>query len=277
MSSNEAPTKPYLSVCGCLGYDAPYLLEWVEFHRLVGVERFFLYNNGDRDTQRELLAPYVEDGIVVLKEWRVHPAPQMPAFRHCLKNHREESRWIAFIDTDEFLFSPTGRPLPEVLVEYEQWPGVGVCRAFFGTSGHRTKPAGLVIESYLRRLTQHRGGTFVKSIIDPTRAARASNPHYFVYGNNGYAVDEKHRPVDTQHAQSLSYEKLRINHYWTRSEQEWAQKASRARPDTGEAYAKQWTVPLVRAMDLKSGGVDETILRYLPALREALERIGQRV
>ena len=52
----------YLSLCAVYRDDAPYLLEWIEFHRLVGVERFFLYNNGDRDDQRELLAPYVEEG-----------------------------------------------------------------------------------------------------------------------------------------------------------------------------------------------------------------------
>jgi hypothetical protein len=47
----------------------PYLHEWIEFHRLVGVERFFLYNNGDREAQRELMEPYVEEGIVVLHDW----------------------------------------------------------------------------------------------------------------------------------------------------------------------------------------------------------------
>ena len=38
--------------------------EWIEFHRLVGVERFFLYDNGSTDDHREVLAPYVEEGIV---------------------------------------------------------------------------------------------------------------------------------------------------------------------------------------------------------------------
>ena len=134
----------------------PYLIEWIEFHRLVGVERFFLYNNGDRGPQRELLAPYVEEGLVELHEWPVFPAPQMPAFQHTVDNHGDDSRWIAFIDTDEFLFSPTGRSLPEVLAGYEQHPGVGVCRAFFGPSGQTATPPGLVVESYLRRWTDWR-------------------------------------------------------------------------------------------------------------------------
>lgn len=38
--------KPvYLSICAIFKDEAPYLPEWIEFHRSVGVERFFLYDN----------------------------------------------------------------------------------------------------------------------------------------------------------------------------------------------------------------------------------------
>ena len=46
----------YLSICAVYRDEAPYLREWVEFHRLVGVERFFLYNNDSVDEHREVLA-----------------------------------------------------------------------------------------------------------------------------------------------------------------------------------------------------------------------------
>ena len=267
---------PYLSVCSCLGYDAPYLYEWLEFHRLVGVERFFLYNNGDREVQREMLAPYVEEGIVELHDWRVFPAPQMPAFRDCIVRHKHDSRWIGFIDTDEFLFSPTGRPMPDVLRDYERWSGVGVCRAFFGPSGHKQKPDGLVIESYRRRLTKHKGSGFVKSIIDPPRAVRAMNPHWFRFEDRMPTVDENGEPVNEQYAKAVTFEKLRINHYWTRSEEEWAQKSARLRPDTGTDYREDWTPEHMRSLDLETGELDDTIQPLVPPLKEALEQRLQR-
>ena len=49
---HRRPREVYLSLSACLGYDAPYLLEWIEFHRLAGIERFLLYNNGDRAARR---------------------------------------------------------------------------------------------------------------------------------------------------------------------------------------------------------------------------------
>ncbi len=254
----------------------PYLVEWIEFHRLAGVERFFLYNNGDREPQRELLAPYVEEGLVELHEWPVFPAPQMPAFQHTVDNHGDDSRWIAFIDTDEFLFSPTGRSLPDVLTGYEQHPAVGVCRAFFGPSGQTTTPSDLVTESYLRRWTDWRGSSFVKSIIDPARTVRPVNPHWFRYHDDEQAVDELHRPVDEQYAQSLTYDTLRINHYFTRSEEEWLQKTSRLRPDTGEPYNTKWTVEHMRSLDRETGEPDETVLPLVPALKQAIAARAER-
>src|SRR5687768_9080374 len=61
--------KPYLSVCSIYRDHAEYLREWIEFHRLVGVERFFLYDNESSDDHREVLAPCVERGIVVIHDW----------------------------------------------------------------------------------------------------------------------------------------------------------------------------------------------------------------
>ena len=133
--------SPYLAICAVYRDEAPYLREWIEFHRLVGVERFYLYNNLSVDGHREVLAPYVEAGIVAVTDWAVRPA-QIQCYDQCLKDYRDEARWIAFIDLDEFLFLPTGQPVAEILTEYEQWPGVGANWAVFGSSGHRTTPAG---------------------------------------------------------------------------------------------------------------------------------------
>ena len=52
--------KPYLAMCTMYRDHAAYLAEWIEFHRLVGAERFFLYDNGSTDNHREVLAPYVD-------------------------------------------------------------------------------------------------------------------------------------------------------------------------------------------------------------------------
>jgi hypothetical protein len=276
--ATHAEGIPYLCLCACLGYDVPYLAEWIEFHRLVGVERFFLYNNGDREAQRALLAPYVDDGVVVLHDWPMFP-PQVPAFSDCVERHRQDARWIAFVDTDEFLFSPAGTSLPEILAEYEQWPAVGVNSDIFGPSGHRTKPDGLVIESYLRPLTAiHR---HIKSIVDPTRAIEARSGHHFKYLDDHLAVDENHHPILGATTMFNSFSRLRVNHYYTRSEQEFLEKLSRLRPDTGEPYSQKqvWEAYAKRFETVADSDAD-AILQYVPRLKRALDaapRPGARV
>jgi hypothetical protein len=238
--------------------EAPYLQEWVEFHRLVGVERFFLYDHESTDGGAELLAPYVEEGIVVLHDWPVQPG-LLESYDDCLGRHRDDARWIAFMDIDEFLFSPTGAPVPEVLQQFEHLPGVGVPWALYGPSGHKTRPPGLVIESYTVRTNQPRRVRWWKSIVDPSRTLQTQGPHTFAYD------DGIERPVPG----FARFDQLRINHYWTKSEAEFKAKLERPWAHTGKPSG----TPFERALTMTAGelGVtDESILQYLPALREAL-------
>ena len=58
-----------LSICAVFRNEAPYLREWIEFHRIVGVEKFFLFNNRSEDDYKSVLTPYIESGLVELTQW----------------------------------------------------------------------------------------------------------------------------------------------------------------------------------------------------------------
>jgi hypothetical protein len=251
--------KAYLAIQGMFLNESAYLREWIEFHRLVGVERFFLYDHESTDSSREVLAPYVEDGSVVLHDWPVQPG-LVEGYNDCLKRHRDDAHWIAFMDVDEFLFSPTGTPVPEVLGRFEHLPGLGIPWALFGMSGHKSRPAGLVIENYTERSTRPRRSRWFKSIVQPPRVSQARGPHVFAYWDD---LDLYPVPAFTP------FDLLRINHYWTKSEQEFNQKLARPWPHTGQSHR----APFKRGKTITSEGfatTDEAILSYLPALREAI-------
>lgn len=255
-----------LALCTMYRNHAHYLREWVEFHMLVGAERFFLYDNGSTDDHLEVLAPYLDEGTVVLHDWPMYPGGLHQAFANCIEVHRHDARWIAFLDIDEFLFSPTGKLVPEVLAEYEDLPGIAVNRLAFGTSGHRTMPPGLVIENYVRRVRTSRQ---VKSIVDPTRVVRCIGAHGFEYEGGAPTVDELRRPINKRALmESFSAQRLRINHYVTKSEEEYAEKFTMPRPDTGEA--REPHPDLARRFRLLDEQEDHDIQAYLPALREAM-------
>jgi Glycosyltransferase family 92 len=251
----------YLSVCAIYRDEAPYLREWIEFHRLAGVERFFLYDNRSSDDHREVLRPYLEDGSVVIEDWPQFPG-QLEAYDHCIATHGSESRWIAFIDIDEFVFSPTGRPVPEQLRALEEWPGVGVNWALFGPSGHAEQPPGLVIENYVQRLITPQNRV-IKSIVDPSRVSRCASAHHFLY-EDGLAADENGYPIGPGHfTNSISIERLRVNHYYSKSESEFSRKRAGRRPDTGMGG-------VLHSEAATGEERDEAIVAYAPRVRGAL-------
>jgi hypothetical protein len=85
------------------------------------------------------------------------------------------------------------------------------------------------------------------------------------------AVDENHVPVDGHTLVPPSAQKLRLNHYHYKSEQEFVEKFERWR-----AIGRRRHIPdeedleRLRRKEAEEGLDDETILRFAPALREAL-------
>jgi hypothetical protein len=256
----------YLSATALFRGEAPYLREWLEFHRLVGVERFVLYdNNPQPDGSAEILAPYVAAGIVELIVRRERPA-QPAVYRDAVERERGRSRWLAVLDLDEFLFSPTGRRLPEVLRGFERHAAVGACWAVYGTGGHDVRPDGLVTESYLWRSDDDaRRNRHVKSIVDPRRAVRPMSPHHFRV--RGRFVDERHRLLTGPCIHGAPTRRLlRINHYWSKSREEAERKVRRPRADLDEMRSLELFLnPALNAV------YDDAIAGWLPELRDRLE------
>jgi hypothetical protein len=250
-----------LAVCAIFRDEARYLAEWVSFHRLQGVERFYLYDNRSTDDWRSELGPEIEAGIVEVQHWPFLPG-QRAAYEDCLRRHRTDARWIAFIDIDEFLFSPTGRRLPEVLRGFDTHPGVVANWRVYGTSGWEQPPDGLVIENYLMRAPdEYDRNRQVKSIVNPRGAlGQAASAHHFRL--RGDAVGEDGRPIEFGFIKEPpTADLLRINHYYTKSRAEFERKREIPRVSTGLPVGGVAPDDAVR---------DETILQFAPALRELL-------
>ena len=94
--------KYNVSICAIFRNEAPYLKEWIEFHKIVGIEHFYIYNNFSDDNYKEVLRPYMEDGTVDLIEWPYEQG-QMKGYQDCLTKYSVETKWIGFIDLDEFV------------------------------------------------------------------------------------------------------------------------------------------------------------------------------
>lgn len=271
-----------LAVCAVFRDEAPYLAEWIAFHRLVGVERFYLYDNRSTDDWRSALAPELADGTVVVHPWPREPRrAQLAAYEHCLHRHRTDTRWIAFIDVDEFLFSPSGEQLPAILERFHARPGVLAAWRVFGTGGLREPPAGLVTESYLLRArSDHPEAWGTKPIVDPRRTYRrlgdpevTGSPHVMQhFGSPRFwrlqpttCEDGRTAPALPVEGDPLPGDVLRINHYRSKSAREAEEKARRDRVTTLETQSSDFLLrPDFNEIE------DRTILPFVAELRRAL-------
>ena len=72
--------------------------------RFVGVDKFYLRENGNHSSIQTDLQPYIDAGIVDfgLIDGPKHPA-QTNWYNHCSKLAQASYSWVAFIDLDEFI------------------------------------------------------------------------------------------------------------------------------------------------------------------------------
>lgn len=131
---NYVRKKYEVSICALFRDESPYLKEWIEYHRVVGVEHFYLYNNFSRDNYKMVLKPYIEEGIVTLVDWP-YPKAQMEAYSDCVKNYSNETNWIGFIDLDEFVVPNKVNSINIILNKFKNRPTVIFQWKYFGSSG----------------------------------------------------------------------------------------------------------------------------------------------
>jgi hypothetical protein len=210
--------------------EGPYLKEWLEFHKLVGVQHFYLYDNNigpNIDNYKEILEPYIKNGEVELIPWHSKPPVngnwlpiQCAAYRDSIKRFSGKVKWLAFLDIDEFLFPVEKDTLTEFLADYEQFGGVCVNWQIYGTSEIDEIPKDkLMIEELVYKAEeQDPENKRVKSIVRPELVADCRNPHFFLYKTGYFQVSPSKKRFEGPFLFPIDVKKIRINHYWTRTE-----------------------------------------------------------
>jgi hypothetical protein len=255
-----------LSTCAIFKNEAPFLREWIEFHKLQGCEHFYLYNNNSTDTFLEVLKPYQEASEVTLIDWPyTYPhgdhkrwiAIQTSAYMDCIKKFGKENVWIAFIDIDEFLFSPSEIKIPAVLQRYFQTGAVRVYWRVFGTSGVEELAEHQCLIEALTRCSDLNCviNEWCKSIVRPDCVIGCTSPHRFL-------LEKKYTSTDLDRRQANAVD-LFLNHYWLRTE-----KYLREHKQQSEAARRR--TDILKYKNLCHQCQDTTILPFVPALRQAL-------
>jgi len=265
--------------------DEAYILEWIEFHRLAGVSHFYIYDNESSDGLKDKLQKYIDEGIVT---YTFFPGDcvQLAAYNHAIDNYKYDNLLMGFIDGDEYLIPmEENKLLPEIIEkimdDYEHHSmrlaghagAVGVTWRCYGTSFHKERCEGLCIENYnYRGDWQYYRNVHIKTIGIPRVMGHFGNPHFTQYCPSYYCISENGSYIHGSYFHDGRCEKLRINHYFSKSEEELKKKHQRGWPDQAhvplkEGKSKMW----FKEATIDCNAIYDPIMeKYIPEIKRRL-------
>jgi hypothetical protein len=261
----------YLSLCFIARDEDIYLDEFICYYKLLGVEKFYAYDNGSKIPLSETLRKY-GDLVKVLNF--PGSGAQMPAYTSCIYSFKQETKWLLVVDVDEFVVPKTKNTIPEILCDYEG-PGIGALGInwqIFGSNSHLTKPDGLVIENYTNSMSKdHMESRHIKTCLQMQHTQSAGgDPHSFIY-KHGYACVNENYEIIKGPFSKYSSSKIGLNHYCLKSLEEWKiNKLARPRADTTKYPGK--TLEDFYRFDKDCVEENKDIFRFIPKLKDYMSK-----
>ncbi len=223
-----------LCLCAIFQNEAPYLKEWIDFHKKMGVEHFYLANHLSTDNYLHVLQPYIDEQEVELFHVEENPDQSFNDLQEktytSIKNYCQfKTKWLLTIDSDEFVFPLIKENLIEFLKDYENAHigSVYFFAQYYGTSFIEELPKDKkLIECLLYRAEEQFWlNKFGKSFCRPERCSIVSL-HYAVplptytrvLPNKTAVATDQLTTIEKVKELHVDVSKIRFNHYWTRDE-----------------------------------------------------------
>lgn len=251
------------------------IAEWLAWHRMVGVDFFLLFDNDDEPCPEThaILAPYVAAGLAEVVRMPGRPKQAEAYFQGRDRFNRDApaAKWVAVIDSDEFLDpEPPFRTVLQAIEPFERADVAGVIASWacFGSCGFRDPPE-LVTESLVTRAPDgFRWNGLGKTIFRPRRVGSHRTPHDFAAYDGYRVVDVRGATRTDAFVYPITFERLRVAHYITRSESEYRRKLARGYADQTRPREDCWEE--LNANDV----MDRRLADRVPELRRWLANPG---
>jgi hypothetical protein len=205
-------------------------VEWVEHYKKLGVSRIFVYDNyfGSETPLADTLKDYVAEGFV-----EVIPVPDMPAaqcrsYEDCYRKHGNEYAWIGFLDFDEYLRWNGRAKIGKMFSKYNDADCVLVNWRIMTDSGlvhYDPKPLKERFEEVMpldKKVKydfpeNNHVKCFVQGGLGEIHFAK--NPHS--PSDSIRCVNSEGKRVPCSAFTPYTHKVMRIDHYWTKTADEW--------------------------------------------------------
>lgn len=279
-------------IVGCMKNEAPYIVEWIAYHRAIGVDNFLIYTNGCEDGTSEILDRLQDMGVVQHRNndnWE-GKSPQQHALDNALKEPVvRNADWLIHIDVDEFINVRCGNgTLQDFFDRVPDATNVAMTWRLFGHNGVTRLEDRFVIDQFdtcapkycpkphtvwgFKTMFRNIGAYGKMSCHRPNKLGDGFEDR--VKWVNGSGLDMTSEAIKNgwrSSKKSIGYDLIQLNHYALRSAESFLIKRQRGRAlhvdrSIGINYwiRMDWSVHR-----------DITIKRNTPRLRAEYDRLMQ--
>ena len=143
-AASRKSKKYFLTMCTMTKDMDRYIPHWLDYHKMMGVEHVYIYDNSPKSFLPRTAATYIRDDFLTVIPWAHVHSPnktylevQVASENDCMWRHKHTSQWMIKIDVDEFLqpLDPRRPTIPDYLkdkdLNLEQLGSVRVQNWFF--------------------------------------------------------------------------------------------------------------------------------------------------
>lgn len=194
-----------------------YLSEWLKWYHKLGFHHIFIYDNGQKERVSEVITTLDKDiqSNITIIEWQdTYENIQEEAYNHFLDAYGKQCRWCLFADSDEFLRFTNGETdVNRFLKSYEDYTEVWGYLEEYNADGQEAYEDKSVRERFTEKFNEYEM-YYWKNFIQVNRIDRFHR-HYAYYD------ESKGRCYRNE---SINKDLFVIEHYYTKSWEEWKEK-----------------------------------------------------
>jgi hypothetical protein len=241
----------------------------------MGVERFCIaLHNCTDDTEAKIKELPFQKKIAMFSVKGDGQHVQMGVYKKLHELYGKSTKWMLFIDSDEFMFPLKDSNFVELLHRYEKFSSLSVYQRMFGHANQVTRPEGLSIEKfiYATNSENHNDDRAIKTIYQPQYFRAFFSPHFQLCHTKPQVLPDKKTFIIKHHChtEQMPMQNIaRYNHYYTRSMEDWIARCNR-----GSCNDSRNSIVSYNVDEFTSKGrnhvINEDILRWAIPLRELL-------
>ena len=236
----------YLTIGTLWKNENDYALDFIRYHRVVGVEHFVIFVDdipGDYSLENLLVN---EPDVEIVRFSSTDKQLHQVAWGELIKRSQNKTKWLALIDADQCLVPVKKDDVKDVIKDYEGFACLQLNWKAFGSSFNEYKTPGSVYERFLLCANSDSVYNYpTQFICQPNRTLpeKVQEPHFPLLPAGEISVNTNKEEISSSKVVSMNpntplsfnvpalHDVLYVNHYTNKSREEFLIKNARGRAD----------------------------------------------